>query len=389
MSAASFAALPAAKPDPIFLVASAAKAAGPQALNGTIGVYMDEQGKPAMFESVRAAMADVSSTFDRRSFAYPALTGLAEYRTAVIRLIFGEHAPMVASVATTGGTGSLALNIRLAKLMDPAMTLILPTPAWANHAPLCRSAGITTLEVPYLENGQPSIHGIVDGLNKTAGNCIVLVQVGCHNPLGLDLAADQWKELLRAMEKKGAIALLDFAYQGFAGTPDEDAATVRMFAKSNVLTLVSWSASKNHAIYSERTGLACAVVPDEKSKIEVEAHYSTLTRGIHSAAATFGQSVVARVQETHREQWLKDIEGARNMLRSKRALLVKTLPENFRTAIDGFGMFAMLPLTPEEVDRLATEQKVFLTHDGRINIGGIPLRRIEELAVKIQKVHES
>ncbi|NOS66851.1 MAG: aminotransferase class I/II-fold pyridoxal phosphate-dependent enzyme [Candidatus Peribacteraceae bacterium] len=385
MTPASFLTLPASKPDPIFAAAKAAKAAGPQAINGTIGVYMDEDGKPMVFPSVRSALEDIAKELTRRSYSYPALTGLAEYRTSVHHLLFGDSAPLIASIASTGGTGGVSLNIRLAKLMDPAITLILPTPAWANHAPLCRSAGITTVEVPYLEDGLPSVRGVMDALQRTAGNCCVLLQVGCHNPLGLDLSTAQWNEVLAAMAKKRAIAILDFAYQGFGGTPDEDAAPVRLFAQSDVLTLITWSASKNHSIYSERTGLACAVVPDEKTRIEVEAHYSTLTRGIHSAAATFGQSVVARVQSTHRDQWLKDVAGAREMLEKKRAVLKETLPASFRKAIDGHGMFAMLPLSEEQVDRLATDEKVFMTRDGRINIAGIPLKRMEELAEKIQK----
>lgn len=386
MPVASFATLPSSKPDPIFAAAKAAKAAGSQAINGTIGVYMDEDGKPMVFPSVRSALEDLGKELSGRSYSYPALTGLAEFRTVVHQLIFGKNAPMLASIASTGGTGALSLNIRLAKLMDPAITLILPVPAWANHAPLCRSAAITVKEVSYLENGLPSTRGVIDALRTTDGNCVVLLQVGCHNPLGLDLSSAQWQEVLEAIKQKKAVALLDLAYQGFSGTPEEDAAPVRLFAESGIVTLISWSASKNHSIYSERCGLACAVVSDENTKIEVEGHYSTLTRGIHSAAATFGQSVVARVQQAHHDQWLKDVASAREMLQRKRTMLMEALPANFHKAVDGHGMFAMLPLTEDQVDRLAAEQKVFMTRDGRINIAGIPLKRIEELAEKIGKV---
>ncbi len=385
MTHASFSSLPTAKPDPIFAVAAAARAAGPEALNGSIGVYMDENGKPMVFSSVQAALKDVGASFPTRSFSYPTLTGLAEFRTGVHRLLFGEHPPIIASIASTGGTGAVALNLRLAKLMDPSITLILPTPAWANHAPLCKSAGITTLEVPYLHEGKPGIEGILEGMKQTSGNCAVLVQVSCHNSLGLDLSHQQWTALCEAMAERKAVAILDFAYQSFAGTPDEDAFAVRLFAKSSVTTLIAWSASKNHSIYSERVGLACAVVPDEKTKTDIEAHYSTITRGIHSAAATFGQSVVAQVQNAHRDQWLKDMEGAREILQSKRKALAENLPVEFQNAVHGNGMFAVLPLQPEEIDRLATDQKVFITRDGRINIAGIPLKRIPELADKIQK----
>ncbi len=382
----SFSALPPSKPDPIFAVAAAAKAAGSEALNGTIGVYMDEDGIPVIFPSVRMALDDVAKDFKTRSFSYPPLTGLPEFRSSVHRLVFGEQSPIIASIASTGGTGAVSLNIRLAKLIDPAITLLLPTPAWANHAPLCKAANIKTVEVPYLRAGKPDISGIVEGMEHAEGNCVVLLQAGCHNPLGLDYSRQQWEELLLEMKRMNAIALLDCAYQGFATTPEEDAAPIRLFAQSHVITLVAWSASKNHSIYSERTGLACAVVPDERTKTAVEGHYSTLTRGIHSAAATVGQSIVARVQTAHQTQWLTDMTDARAMLKKKRYALMESLPKNLAAAVDGHGMFTTLPLTREQIDRLQTEQKVFLTGDGRINIAGIPLTRIDELAEKIRSV---
>ena len=49
-------------------------------------------------------------------------------------------------------------------------------------------------------------------------------------------------------------------------------------------------------------------------------------------------------------------------------------------------MFAVLPLTEEQIIRLKTEHNTFLTLDGRINIAGIPLKRITELGEKIARV---
>jgi aspartate/tyrosine/aromatic aminotransferase len=66
--------------------------------------------------------------------------------------------------------------------------------------------------------------------------------------------------------------------------------------------------------------------------------------------------------------------------------MLKHLPPAFRNAVSGHGMFAMLPLTPEQVDELKLKHRVFLTRDGRINIAGIPYKRIEELCKKITAV---
>ncbi len=385
MTASPLATLAAPTPDAIFAIAAAAKAAGPQAINGTVGIYMDEDGKPMMLPSVRNAMEDVRNILATRSYSYPPLTGLPEFRACVHTLIAGKDDPRIASIATTGGTGAVALNLRLAKLLQKDPTVIFPSPTWANHKQLCDEAGMRVIDCAFLKNGRASADGILDALKKTPAPAVVLLHAGCHNPTGLDLDRTQWETLLPALRDAGAVALMDFAYQGFASTPEKDAWPVRRAVELGVTTLVCWSASKNHSIYSERVGLAAAFAPDDEAKKKIEGHYMVLTRKIHSAAATFGQSVVAQVQSHHRDAWLKDLEEARATMEKKRRMLLDAVPD-FAAALSGFGMFAVLPLTPQQIERLKTEHLVFLTGDGRINIAGIPLSRIEELAQKIATV---
>ncbi len=382
-----FTRLPAPKPDPIFAVAAAAIAAGPTAINGTIGVVMDEEGKTLLFPSVAKALKDIGGNITKYSYSYPPLAGLPEFRSAVTRLILGKRADRVTAFATTGGTGAVTINLRLIKLLQPNGKIILPLPAWGNHPPVCRAAGLTIVEVPYLtDDHRPQIGDLLKAIDSMNEPFSILLQVGCHNPTGLDLTAEQWKELAAALKKKDCIALLDFAYQGFIGEPEDDTAAVHLFADAEIPLLVSWSASKNHSIYGLRCGMAMAFAPDAETQKALEGHYSTLTRGIHSAASTFGQMVVARVQEAYQDEWLADLRQARATIGAKRQNMLKHLPASFKNSVDGNGMFAMLPLTGEQVDELQLKHNVFLTRDGRINIAGIPMKRIEELCQKIANV---
>jgi len=380
--------LPPPKPDPIFAVTAEALAAGPSAINGTIGVFMDEEGKTMLFPSVARAITDIASGFPSERYGYPPLLGLSEFRSSVERLIFADRKEAIASIATTAGTGALAVNLRLLRLLAESGEIYLPTPTWANHPPPCTDAGFRIHKVPYLVDGKASAQPLMDALKKRNGknSFAVLLQVSCHNPTGLDLTPDAWKELAVFLAKEPCTALLDFAYQGFKGEPEEDARDIEVFLEAGVPTLISWSAAKNHSIYSLRTGLACAVVPDEATKRTVEGTYSMITRRLHSAAATFGQRVVARVQERYPDQWREDLRLARETMQRKRQRMKEHLPESFHPALAGFGMFAMLPLSGEQIVRLKKEHSVFLTLDGRINIAGIPLARVDELCEKIRKV---
>ncbi len=386
MSPLSFRSLPSATPDAIYAIAEKAKQAGALAIDGSIGVFMNEEGAVAMFPSVRKAIRDIGDDILERSYGYPHLLGLPGFRNAVHDLLFGTNAPPTASIAAVGGTGAVSLCLRMVKLMDEGTTVIVQVPAYANHHRLCKVAGLRTIDVPYFLSGQPTVEGIEHALRHLHGPKALLLQADCHNPTGKDFTTDQWRDVIDLCTQYGAAAVLDLAYQGFKGTPEEDAGVARMFAQSGVTTLIAWSASKNHCIYGERVGLASAVVADELTKEHVENHWALLTRGIHSAASTFGQTIVQRVQSTYRDEWLHDLAQAREMLTRKRQTLHANLPPEMRRAVDGHGMFAMLPLLPAQIDTLEREHSVFMTRDGRINIAGIPLKRIPELADRIRSI---
>lgn len=349
---------------------------------------MDEEGAPLLFPSVRKAIGILSKTLQDFSYSYPDLRGLDSFRSAVRKLVPPPPGYHLASIASTGGTGALAINLRLMRMLlgddDPAV--ILPVPAWGNHPPPCKAAGLRIIEVPYLQNGAASIEGIADAVKKMKKPCGILLQVGCHNPTGLDFSPEQWRELTKLLTGTGIIALLDSAYQGFIGRPDEDIAPITMFVEAGIPSLLTWSSSKNHTIYGLRTGLAGAYLPSVDLIPTVEGHYSSITRMLHSASATFGQAIVAEVQSSFRDEWLLDLVQTRDILTRKRAALRKGLPEKFHACLRGFGMFAQLPLTPDQILRLKTESKVYMTLDGRLNIAGIPEKRMAELCEKIGRV---
>lgn len=194
-------------------------------------------------------------------------------------------------------------------------------------------------------------------------------------------------QLADTFQKSNALAFLDFAYQGLSDGPDEDAFAPRLFSARGIETLIAWSASKNHSIYSYRTGLAGAIVHDEKTKHVVDGHYSDISSELQSVAPTPGQSIVSIVQQRLKVQWLAELAQIRSILAQKRQTLTELLNlEEFVPPLQGRGLFARLPLTNVQLQRLRDEKKVFLLDDGRINIAGVPLARIEELATKIRSV---
>jgi len=384
MQISPFASLPAPWSDPLFRIAAEAKKAGTTAIDGTIGIVLTEEGKPLVLPTVQNVLTSLATELTTAHFAYPPLLGLPEYRESVESLL---GAGLFGSIATTGGTAGVAINLRLLRaLLGDDVTLLLPQPTWVNHANICEGAGMEVKVVEYFSAGLPSLDGIARAIASTKRPFGLLLHAGCHNPTGLDFLSSEWKELALLLSEKRCAVLLDFAYQGLKNSPEEDAEPIRLLREAGVVTLVAWSASKNHSIYGLRTGLAAAAVTNEEEQEKVEGLYSKIARSFTSTAPTIGQHVVARTQQHNFDAWKRDLSDLRALLSQKRSALIAALPSSFHASLGGSGMFAVLPLTQKQILSLKEQHAVFLAPDGRINLSGIPMARIEELGDKIQHV---
>ena len=271
-------------------------------------------------------------------------------------------------------------------MLSPEISLLIPTPAWANHVPLCKNADIAFEEFAALDEGKIQHDVIIDRIQKSPNPCAVLLQSGCTHPTGIDLTREQWSELIPVLQEKQCIVVLDFAYQGFGNDPEADAAPARMLLEAGIPILISWSASKNHSIYRLRTGLALANVSDQQTKELVEGYYSMLSRGLWSVASDFGQKVVTITQQSYEKEWLDDLAKVRDVLQKKRSALQTNLPSEFQSALNGNGMFAVLPLSMEQIESLRKDHHVFILDDGRMNIAGIREDRLAEFCEKVNAI---
>lgn len=74
--------------------------------------------------------------------------------------------------------------------------------------------------------------GMCADLRAVPEGSIILLHACAHNPTGVDPTPEQWVILRSILKERNALPWFDTAYQGFAsGSPDTDAATIRMFAE--------------------------------------------------------------------------------------------------------------------------------------------------------------
>src|SRR3546814_489637 len=134
---------------------------------------------------------------------------------------------------------------------------------------------------------------------------IVVLHACCHNPTGVDLSPQDWKNVLDVVKAKNHVPFLDMAYQGFGDGIDEDAAAVRLFAESGLTFFASSSFSKSFSLYGERVGALSIVSESKEESARVLSQVKRVIRTNYSNPPTHGASIVAAVLNSPelRAQW--------------------------------------------------------------------------------------
>ena len=188
-----------------------------------------------------------------RARGYLPIEGIAAYDNAVQKLLFGNDAALIAEgrVVTTqalGGTGALKVGADFALLPDAVVAI--SNPSWENHRALFESAGFPVQNYRYYDATSHGIDraGLLQDLNELPARSIVVLHACCHNPTGVDLNLNDWKQILEVLRARDHVPFIDIAYQGFGDSIEEDAAAVRLFAESGMTFFVSSSFSKSFSV---------------------------------------------------------------------------------------------------------------------------------------------
>ena len=134
-------------PDPILGVSDAFKRdTNPSKMNLGVGAYRDDQGKPFVLPSVKAAEHKILT--DSLNKEYAPIGGEANYGKLSADLAFGDGNDITSNgrnvtVQCISGTGSLRVGANfLAKWFPGNKTVYLPKPSWGNHTPIMKHAGL-------------------------------------------------------------------------------------------------------------------------------------------------------------------------------------------------------------------------------------------------------
>ena len=389
-----FADLTIAPPDPVLGPALRVAAdTHPDKVDLGLGIYKDADGRAAILDCVKRAEAHLVASQDTK--AYISFAGSDEFCDASVELVLGKSHPALAgndrrayALQTPGGTGAVRLAADFFKHVAPTPRVWLPGPTWVNHHAIFNFVGHKTAIYPYYDRATGGIsfdamHAALSGAEKGE---VILLHGCCHNPTGADLSRDQWLVMAELFEKTGAIPLIDFAYQGFADGLDEDGWCVRMLAERLPDMAIANSYAKNFALYRERAGALTFVGSDGSAAQKAYGHAIPLARVGYSFPPDHGAAVVAMVlaDPELRPLWESELADMRNRLNGTRArfaaALTRASGRDYSFVQRHRGMFSLLEISFDEVERLRQERHIYLDNTGRVNVAGLTDPVIDRVA---------
>ena len=361
----------------------------PTKVNLGAGVYIDESGKIPLLRAVREAeRARVEAGVPR---GYLPIEGLAAYDAAVQKLLFGAGSPLIGSgrlvtAQALGGTGALKIGADFLKRIHPDAQVLISEPSWENHRALFEGAGFKVASYPYYDAPSHGLNfaGMCAALRAAPAGTIIALHACCHNPTGVDMSHEQWREVARICKAQGLVPMMDIAYQGFGEGVEADAAPVRLFADEGLSFFIASSFSKSFSLYGERVGALTIVTGSGDESARVLSQLKRVIRTNYSNPPTHGGSIVAAVlaDPKLRALWEEELAEMRNRIKAMRKALVDGLkargvPGDFSYVLKQNGMFSYSGLTAAQVERLRTEFGIYAVSTGRICVASLNSKNID------------
>jgi len=354
-----------------------------------VGVYKDASGNTPVMRAVKAAEKRIWE--DQTTKAYTGLAGDPAYTSGMIDLVLSGAAPKerIAAVATPGGTGAIRQGLELIRRAAPYATVWVSAPTWPNHPSIIKFLGMKMGEYRYFDDATRGVDfsAMMSDLSGISAGDVVLLHGCCHNPTGANLSDAQWDEVIALLKEKGAVPMVDIAYQGFGDGLDADGAATRKVAAAMDECLIAASCSKNFGIYRERTGILMAIARDDKEAKIAQANMNFLNRQNFSFPPDHGARIVSTIlgDPALRADWEAELEEVRLSMLGLRQQLADELrqlsnSDRFDFIAHHRGMFSQIGTTPEKVETMRQKNGIYMVSDSRMNIAGLNAETVPLLA---------
>ena len=397
-----------------------AAAAGADAVNGTVGALLNDDGTLAINAVVDAAIRQAPAP---EFAAYAPLKGLPSFLDLAVTLALGEHRPTLEAMgvntgatATPGGSG--ALYLAASNFAERGDAVLLRDRYWGPYTGFLRGCGLSITTYPLLPSEDQPATPLLDlrafeqrleEMVKQQSTVMTWLNDPAHNPTGLSLPPESRFALLNAFmesatrsEHTGHTLLIDAAYHLYADEPHGWAETIAEALDAglpwpeNLLIVFAISLSKSHTIYGLRTGALVCLHPDASNIARLEDVMGVTGRQTWSAAPRVAQHVLSELHATEAggTAWSEERDRLAALLTARRSTFItacERLGVDVNPSHDGF--FAWYECeNPAAIAEACADQHVYLVPlSGGVRIGlcAVPESKVERVAQALARAVEA
>jgi aspartate/tyrosine/aromatic aminotransferase len=347
---------------------------GQQKINGIIGVLLEPNGDVYIPHSIRGFLEknNLSRLPINKTFNYAPAGGYPKFG-GIVKSILSERIDSHSHwscIQTPGGTGALHLASRvilgIATTQRPS--LLLSDPTWPIHHSIFHAVQFKKSFYKHAPvGGQATLLSdeFLNALDLMEKDSAVLMQLSGHNPTGLRVELETWKQAIDIIKSKSLKLVIDIAYFGLGDCPHYDRQIIDLLESANIEFFVTFSFSKNTGLYGHRCGALLWHSPSTSRASRMQSYFESLASGLWLTPPTFSAAVVTAALETEQQRtaWLNELKSVRSAIESKRAALAKVLDScglATEETLAGTGLFTLLPLSSEQIEDLYRNWNVFV-----------------------------
>ena len=358
-----------------------------------VGVYRTGQGGTPVFGAIKAAEQALIDTQTSKSYLGP--EGDMGFVHGLMPYIFGSEDPTMSGriegMQVPGGTGAVRLAVALAKRAG-VTRIWMGLPSWPNHAQILGDLGV---ELKTFTHATKAGLADMDALRVAIGLAepgdAIMLHGCCHNPTGIDYSPAQWDEIAQAVAEAKLLPIIDLAYQGLGHGMEEDAYGLRAVLAAVPEALVAYSCDKNFGMYRDRVGAIYVMAQDGDALNRVLSNGYALARAAWSMPPDHGGAAVRIILEDPKltAMWLDELGTMRTRIRQVRARLAETGRAGSIDLVplgSQNGLFSVLPLSAEQIQRLRSDHAIYMAGSGRINIAGLTAGNIDKFIADLAAV---
>jgi aromatic-amino-acid transaminase len=357
-----------------------------------VGVYRTEDGDTPVFAAIKAAEQRLVDEQESKSYLGP--EGDMGFVNALMPYIFGADPTMggrISGMQTPGGTGAVRLALALAQKAG-VKRIFMGVPSWPNHAQILADLGLELVTFDHANpDGSANVEAVLGAIEGAGDDGAVLLHGCCHNPTGIDYTPEEWIAIADAFAASGTFPIIDAAYQGLGQGLEEDGAGLRAVLAKVPEAFIAYSCDKNFGQYRDRVGAFYILGQSGEALDTAFSNANALARACWSMPPDHGGAAVRIILRDPdlTKLWLEELDDMRARMRGVRDALASagTAGRIDLTPLGTQnGLFAMLPVTKEEVAALREDHGIYMAGSGRINIAGLTTANLPKFIAALAAV---